>query len=238
MTYNLLIRFVGIVFYVIALFSCAPARYVKPLMKGEHALQVDMGGPIAKVPGIGVIPLPLTTVGYGYGLNENLTLFGNLHTTSLLFGVVQADVGTLFRCWSTKQMGITLQPTLNVAVDCFTGANRFWPQFDANYYWDYTALRTKAKDSKGFYKIRSVYGGLSNWFDPYLTESQGRRNEQFWIPNIHIGHLWQRNQWVYQVEGKILAPIYSNEDIVVNYPSALGSRGALGAYFSLYYKLK
>lgn len=224
--------------FLIVLYSCAPARYVKPLDKGQHALQVNLGGPIAKVPGIGVIPMPLSTVGYGYGLKDQLTLFGNLHTTSLLFGVGQVDVGAAYRCWSKKNMGITLQPTLNVAVDFYTGSNRFWPQLDANYYWDYAELRTKAKHGKGFQKIRSVYAGLSNWFDPYLTESQGRTNEQVWIPSIQIGHLWQKNNWVYQFEAKFLAPIYSNEDIVVNYPSAFGNKGALGAYFSIYHKLK
>jgi hypothetical protein len=172
-------RFLSCIVLFSLLFSCAPARYVKPLDKGQHALQVNLGGPIAKVPGIGVIPMPLTTVGYGYGMKENLTLFGNLHTTSLLFGVGQVDVGAAYRCWSGKNMGITLQPTLNVAVDFYTGANRFWPQLDANYYWDYNELKTKAKNGKGFYKIRSVYGGISNWFDPYLIESQVRKNEQF-----------------------------------------------------------
>jgi len=43
---------------------------------------------------------------------------------------------------------------------------------------------------------------------------------------------------VYQLEAKILSPIYSNEDIVVDYPSAFGNQGALGAYLSIYYKLK
>ena len=96
----------------------------------------------------------------------------------------------------------------------------------------------KNQDKFLFHKIRSVYAGLSNWFDPYLIESQGRTNEQVWIPSIQIGHLWQKNHWVYQFEAKFLAPIYSNEDIVVNYPSAFGNHGALGAYFSIYYTLK
>ena len=233
-----ILRFLKCLIVLSLFFACAPARYVKPLDKGQHALQLNLGGPIAKVPGIGVIPMPLTTVGYGYGIKENLTLFGNLHTTSLLFGVGQVDIGAAYRCWSGKNMGITLQPTLNVAVDFYTGANRFWPQLDANYYWDYAELKTKAKNGKGFHKIRSVYGGLSNWFDPYLTESQGRKNEQVWIPSLQIGHLWQKNHWVYQFEAKFLAPIYSNEGMVVNYPSAFGNHGALGAYFSIYYTLK
>jgi len=121
---------IGLSLLVLVFSSCAPARYVKPLDKGQHALQVNLGGPIAKVPGIGVIPMPLSTVGYGYGLKEHLTLFGNLHTTSLLFGVGQVDLGAAYRCWTRKNMGITLQPTLNVAVDFYTSANRFWPQLE------------------------------------------------------------------------------------------------------------
>ncbi|NBO61725.1 MAG: hypothetical protein EBU82_12320, partial [Flavobacteriia bacterium] len=76
----------------VMLVACAPSRYVKPLTQGEHAVQVNVGGPIAKIPGIGAIPMPLTSVGYGYGLKNNLTLFGNLHTTSLLFGVGQLEL--------------------------------------------------------------------------------------------------------------------------------------------------
>ena len=233
-----LLRFLVLAFLALMYASCAPSRYIKPLAKGEHAVQVNLGGPVAKVPGIGVIPMPLTSVGYGYGVSEQLTLFGNLHSTSLLFGVGQMDVGALYECWKGNRMGLTIQPTVNVALDFYTGSNRIWPQLDANYYWDYAALRTKSKNGKGFEKIRTVYGGISNWFDPYLTESQGRKNEQFWIPSLQFGHLWKRNQWTYQVEAKILAPIYSNENIVVDYPSMLGTKGALGAYFSVYYRFK
>ncbi|MFM7664709.1 MAG: hypothetical protein ACKO68_09310 [Bacteroidota bacterium] len=218
--------------------ACAPSRYVKPLAVGQHAVQANFGGPVAKIPGIGTIPMPLTSVGYGYGYKGNLTLFGNLHTTSLLFGVGQLELGAVWRCWKGERAGVTLQPTLNSVVDLYTGANRFWPQLDGNFYWDYREIRTKGKNDKGFHKTRSLYGGISQWFDPYRIESQGRKNEQFWIPSVQVGHLWERNSWVFQGELKVLAPIYSNQDIVVNYPSLLGNRGALGLYFSATYHFK
>lgn len=223
---------------LLLLASCAPTRYVKPLSKGEQAIQANFGGPLAKVPGIGVIPLPLSAVGYGYGVSDRITVFGNLHTTSLLFGIGQTDIGAVYRVWQNQIMGLSIQPTLNASVDFYTGTNRFWPQLDANYYWDYSAWKTKPKNGQGFTKKNTVYGGLSNWFDPYATESQGRKNEQFWIPSLQLGHMWQKNQWIFQVETKVLAPIYSNENIVVDYPSLLGKRGALGVYFSTYYTLK
>lgn len=217
-------------------YSCAPTRYVKPLEKGEHAINAHFGGPITKVPGIGSIPLPYTSIGYGYGLKENTTIFANLYTTSLLFGVSQIDIGATYQPWKADRMGLTLQPNLNILIDLYTGANRFWPQLDANYYYDYLIYKSKALEGNNPKRINSIYTGLSNWFDPYPTESQGRKNEQFWIPSIQVGHLWERRHWDFQVELKVLAPIYSNKNIVVDYPSVLGSYGALGGYFGVHYK--
>jgi len=39
--------------------------YVEPLQKGEQVLSGHFGGPVAKVPGIGAIPIPFTSIGYG-----------------------------------------------------------------------------------------------------------------------------------------------------------------------------
>ncbi|TAF87092.1 MAG: hypothetical protein EAZ48_04160, partial [Flavobacteriia bacterium] len=47
------------------LWSCAPARFVEPLKKGEEVMTGHFGGPLAKIPGIGVIPIPFSAVGYG-----------------------------------------------------------------------------------------------------------------------------------------------------------------------------
>jgi hypothetical protein len=226
---------------LLLLWSCAPTRYVKTLDKGQHAIQGNFGGPMAKVPGIGVIPIPFTSVGYGYGLTDKTTIFGNLHMTSLLFGVGQTDFGVSQNIWKNERMGVSIQPEMNILVDFYTGANRFWPQLDANYYFDYkSGIRdaTYSGEKGSVLKVNSLYGGISNWFDPYMTESQGRKNQQLWIPSIQIGHLWQRNNWNYNLEFKLLAPIYSNKNIVVDYPSVLGNYGAMGIYFGVTYRFK
>jgi hypothetical protein len=139
-------------------------------------------------------------------------------------------------------MGISAQGTLNIFVDFYTGANRFWPQLDANYYLKY-GKHSKPVQLDAMCKIESkhynfFYAGLSNWFDPYKTESQGRPNAQFWIPSVQLGHQWIRPKWSYQAELKMLAPNQSNQNIVVNYPSVLNNRGALGLYFGITYHLK
>jgi hypothetical protein len=231
---------------LIGLASCAPARFVEPLKKGQQVITGNFGGPVAKIPGIGNIPIPYTAIGYGRGLTNKTTVFGNLHTTSLLFGIGQTDLGVSQSIWKNDKMGVSAQGSMNILVDFYTGANRFWPQVDANYYFKY------GKHSKPVYldatrfgdvKIESnnynfFYIGVCNWIDPYKTESQGRPNAQFWIPSVQLGHQWIRTKWSYQAELKMLAPNQSNQNIVVNYPSLLNNRGALGLYFGITYHLK
>ncbi len=227
-------------FVSLLIWSCAPTKLIKPLEKGEQRILGHFGGPVASVPGIGSIPLPFTSLGYANGIWNKTTVFGSIYPTSMLFGVAQADIGSTSTLWSSKKnnQGLSISPSVNIVVDCYTGENRFWPQVDMNYYIDY--LHYKTFDGQGKLsreKQNSAYLGISNWFDPYLYESQGRKNEQFWIPSLQIGHAWQRKRWSYQLECKLLAPIYSNEDIVVNYPSFLGNKGAIGAYFTLQYSI-
>ncbi|MFZ9612450.1 MAG: hypothetical protein ACO29Q_04140, partial [Crocinitomicaceae bacterium] len=54
--------------------SCAPARFVEPLKKGQQVITGNFGGPVAKIPGIGAIPIPFTSIGYGRGLTNKTTV--------------------------------------------------------------------------------------------------------------------------------------------------------------------
>ena len=222
------------------LWSCAPARFVEPLQKGQQVLTGHFGGPIAKVPGIGAIPIPFTSIGYGRGLSNQTTIMGALQTTSLVFGVGQFELGVSQRLWNTDRMGLSGQLNTNILFDFYTGANRIWPQLDANYYFKYgRQWRPEQLElSKVYHRnYNFVYAGISNWFDFYRVESQGRPNEQLWIPSLQFGHQWIRPKWSYQAELKILAPLASNENIVVPYQSLLQNRGALGLYFGINYSL-
>jgi hypothetical protein len=232
------------IFYALAAFylsACAPARFVEPLEKGEQVLTGHFGGPVAKVPGIGAIPIPFTSIGYGRGITHTTTLMGALQTTSLAFGVGQFEVGASQRIWKNDRMGVSGQVNVNFLLDFYTGANRIWPQLDANYYFKYGKEWKPVKLDRFCVEqpknYNFFYAGMSNWFDFYRIESQGRPNEQLWIPNFQLGHQWIRPKLSYQAEIKILAPTYSNENIVVPYPSLLQNRGAMGLYFGITYHL-
>src|SRR5690242_18275035 len=79
--------------FLALLASCAPCRYVKPLAKKQSAASFSFGGPLIMFSGT-PIPVPFTTIGYGYGLTDNVTTYGNVHTTSALFGNAQVDLGS------------------------------------------------------------------------------------------------------------------------------------------------
>jgi hypothetical protein len=226
---------------LVLLWSCAPARFVEPLKKGEQVITGHFGGPVTKVPGIGAIPIPFTSIGYGRGLTDQTTIMGAIQTTSLAFGVGQFELGASQKLWSNDRMGVSAQLNANFLLDFYTGANRLWPQLDGNYYFKYgRQWKPEHLDKMCTVYHRNYnffYAGISNWFDFYKVESQGRPNEQLWIPNLQLGHQWIRPKWTFQAEVKMLAPLSSNENIVVPYPSLLQNRGATGLYFGITYRL-
>ena len=214
--------------------ACAPTRFVKPLEHKQHAVTASFGGPVINVPGIATMPIPFTTIGYGYGLTPKTTVYGNFHTTSSVFGVVQFDFGTSHSIWKNEDntKGVSIAPELNFMIDVFEKRASLYPQIDANYYMDY---HNKEKDGKS--KVNYLYFGLNNWFELRAEGANGTKVKQHIICSPQIGHTFDRGKWNYTLEAKILAPYVSNEKIVVDYKSILGNHGGLGLYFGVNYKL-
>ncbi|MCB9234376.1 MAG: hypothetical protein H6581_22170 [Bacteroidia bacterium] len=202
---------------VIYLSSCAPARFVRPLEKGQSAVSGTFGGPLIGFGGL-TIPIPFTTVGYGYGLKENLTLQGHLHTTSLLFGVVQMDAGATYGALKPSgwKPGLSVTPAFNFAASTWDGKAKIWPILDLNAYWEY-----------GKEKNHYAYLGLSNWFELAGTKAHGEKVSQHWLPNIQAGNVFSRSKWDYILEIKYLAPGVQSQNLVVEYKS-FGQTGAVG----------
>lgn len=201
-------------------FSCAPSRFVKPLDKGKSAIGANLGGALFDFGGA-TIPMPLTSITYGYGLKENTTLYGSLHTTSLLFGVGHIDLGAVHQLKAQKGWipAITFSPAGHLALDRWDGKFEFWPQMDVNMYWHYLQ------------KSNFVYLGLMNWFD--FTNQNPHRSKSFayiWAPMI--GHTFVRSKMNYNLEFKYIAPNKRNDQSVVAY-QGINGRGALGIYLAI-----
>jgi hypothetical protein len=206
---------------LIAFQCCAPSRFVKPLAKNKQAVSFSFGGPMIKLSNA-IAPMPLTTFGYGYGLTNAITGYANLHTTSLLFGDVQTDIGATFKLFEKENtFGISASPALQLAYSIGnTGSFKVWPSADINAYYH---LRKKPS---------YAYAGLNSWFELSNTRAYGQPQQRHAIPNIHVGYTIVKTKWQHQFELGYLGIGIPSLPNVVDYIGVSG-KGTLGIYYSL-----
>ncbi len=206
------------------LFSCAPSRFVKPLNKGEKNIGATFGGEMIEF-GNAVIPVPLTSIAGGYGIDSSLTIFGGLHTTALYFGNLQLDAGCTKRLYQSanQNINISASPVLNFIADLNDPVIRLWPQLDVNVYGFFN-------DEKKHY----AYLGVSNWFEPASKRANDQPVIQHWIVNPQMGAVFAlKKHWQLTTEIKLLAPNQPNTYSFVPWKSLLGSYGATAVFFGI-----
>ncbi len=205
----------------IAFASCAPARYVRPLEKGQSKVSATFGGPLINYSGT-TIPAPLLGFAAGHGFKDGLTGFAGLHATSLAFGVLHVDAGVVKGLLKPNGWipGVSASPVANMMFDKWEHKFSFFPQADINAYWNYGK------------KKHYCYLGLANWFDLHSTRAEGEPQTKHWLPVVQVGNTLAAKKWEYTLELKYIAPNYSNRDIVVPYISA-GNTGAIGIYIGV-----
>jgi hypothetical protein len=210
-----------LIFLFLIISSCAPSRFVEPLKKGQHAVALDVGGPLIEFGGL-IIPTPLSSISYGYGIDSTKTVFGGLHTTSLLFGNFQGDIGATFKVFKQDKYipAISISPAINFIKRPDVKGN-VWPAADVNFYWNYGE------------RNNYFYGGATNWYEPEATRAHGESTIQRFIFNPQVGHVTKFNSWQLQTELKFLALGADNELLFVPYRSVFGSKGATGLYINL-----
>lgn len=206
---------------ILILQGCAPSRYVKPLAKMQRAASFSFGGPMIRFSGA-PIPIPFTTLGYGYGLTDNITTYGHLHTTSLLFGNAQADLGATLNLYKREsRFGITTSPAFQLAYNIRNQTGfRLWPSIDLNAY-----LHPGKTPSY-------LYAGVNSWFELSVRKAHGEKQQDHMIPNIQLGYCLVKTKWQHQLELKYLGMGIPNLPGVVDY-IGLSGKGALGIYYSL-----
>lgn len=202
--------------------SCTPARYVKPLDKGQKVVTASLGGPLLLYANT-TIPAPLTSIAAGYGFSNDLTGFAGIHTTSLLFGVFQTDIGIVKQISKQHSFvpGISISPVANLMIDKWEGKFSFFPQADLNFYWNYLK------------KPHYAYIGLTNWFDIKTASTEDPKTTR-WLPVIQLGNTMFTHNWAYTIELKFAPKI--NNPVVADY-QGIGKASALGVYFGVTRKL-
>jgi hypothetical protein len=200
---------------------CAPSRYVKPLARSEQVISASLGGPLIRFSGLPV-PIPFTSLGYARGLSEGITGYGHLHTTSLLFGNAQADLGGTFLLYKNeKHFGLTASPALQLAYNLRNQTGfRLWPSADLNAYFSPGA------------KPSYLYAGLNCWVEPSRRRAHDEPRPNLLLPNLHLGYTVVRTRWQHQFEAKYLGLGLPNQPGVVDY-IGLSGKGSFGIYYAL-----
>jgi len=213
---------------LLILTACAPARFVEPLQKKEIAVGTNFGGPVINQ-GI-TIPIPLTAIEIGYGLDTNLTIHGGLHTTALFFGNFQMDAGLTYKVLNQDRYipNISVNPGFNFIYNFENKISKFWPTVDINAYWNYGKRNSY------------LYFGFNNMFELSKTMAHEQKQIQRWLFSPQIGHVLKtkNEKWQFTSELKFLALNQDNSYAFLPYKSLTGSYGATGFYLGLRYIIK
>lgn len=208
-----------LLFFVCSFISCAPARFVKPLAAKQQAVNLSVGGPLIEYSSL-VIPMPLVSATYGYGIDSSLTAFGAVNLTSAFYGNVQLEIGATKSLLNQQgaSPGISITPVANLIYrdkDAF----KLYPQLDLNAYWDFNRNRNY------------FYVGVSNWFELSGQKAHKEAQTRHWLISPMLGQAFVRKKWDFILEIKIIAPNIESDKATVDYVTPLGKHGALGIYF-------
>ncbi len=213
-------RFLQFLFllYTTLLTACAPQRFVKPLAKKEQALQLTLGGALFEYKH-STIPMPFLCVAWGYGIDSSLTGFGALNISSALYGNIQAELGAtkgilMQNRWSPA---LSITPLLNV-IYRNAEVRKVYPQLALNAWWEYGKRK------------HLIYFSLDNWFETAAVKANDKKQKTHVLYMPSIGHIYRHRQWELLLEAKVMAPNLSNEGLVIEYKTPLGTHGAFGVY--------
>ncbi|MDH4201171.1 MAG: hypothetical protein OEV66_12475 [Spirochaetia bacterium] len=168
-----------------------------------------------------VIPLPLTSVGFAYGVHENITINSGAYITEALFGVIHLDLGATFGIIKPDGFipGISVSPTFAFMLDVWQKNFRFYPVVDANLYWNVSERKDIA------------YLGLSNWFEMATVRADGAPQKNFWMPSLNAGYTFSLNKWLLTAEVRYMGFHLNSKNLVPDYVG-IGDNGAIGVYLS------
>lgn len=214
---------------ILSITSCAPSRFIEPLQKKELAVGANLGGPLIKF-GSAVIPLPISAIEVGYGLDTNLTVHAGLHTTALVFNNFQMDLGFTYKVLDQKKYipNVSVTPGFNFIFDLNDKNSKLWPMLDLNAYWNYGNNRSY------------FYSGISNIFELSKTMANDQPQKQRWMLNPQIGHVLKSKTGKIQftTEIKFLGLNQTNAYAFLPYASLTGNQGATGVYLGFRYIFK
>ncbi len=193
---------------LLAASGCGTVTAVTPLRRGESALAVSVGGPVAAVAGVN-IPLPYAVARYRYGLNDQAGIHAGGHLLTAGLGVVGLDLG--FSYHFLQQQGWVPTVGASAGVAAFIqpgGSEALFPQLDLVASYRLGDRFTTYFGSQSMYQFQST-------------------------PNVvlapFVGTGWRvSDQFSLNLEAKWYAPTEKTHPRNVNYKLPIAEHGAVG----------
>ncbi len=198
---------------------CGVTQPVHVIPKDETRLQASFGGPIIPL-GTIAIPVPYLNMGVQYGFQENVTLFGNFHTTALLFKDIGVDGGCAVRLNHEEGM----YPEITAKGQLFF----FWDVMRSNNIRVFPMGSIIGSYSTGDRSL--IYFGADNLF-------QIHKADYFFAPLIGYQFGLNRNMTM-QFETKWLAANKDTRHGVFEGATSIGGRGNFSFYLGMEMTLK
>lgn len=149
-------KYVSLIFIVLLLSGCATHRLSKPLLPGEHEVHFSAGGPMIDMDGL-VTPLPLTYLGYRYGLTDKITVGVDLPVTLMSLKNIALDTQVTY----FPAPKIATQAELLLVWDVEHSVYHLYPLLSSWYAFDL---------GKDFYLMPGL-SAMIQLQDPYLLAS-------------------------------------------------------------------
>jgi len=214
--------YITFVFLVLAILfiSCSTIRQINPLSKGESSLTLSIGGPITQV-GKTYIPLPLLSMGYNYGILDNLSIESGLNFLSAAYGVLHLDIGANYWLFFPKKIipGIIISPQTFILTNFTSNGFRLYPDIGLTTYWE-------IKQNK------YVYIGIDNWFEYHSYREDGNIQKHHWLITPYLGINMGNKKWQGQAEIKWYVPnLVNNTRAIKNI--GIGNYGVVGIFLGI-----
>jgi len=184
---------------------CGTVTAVTPLHRGESALGVSLGGPVADLAGMN-IPVPYAAARYRHGLNDRAGLYAGVHLLPAALGVVGVDFG--FSYHFLEQRGWVPCVGTSAGVAAFFrpgGGAALFPQLDVVASHRFGDKFTAYVGSQSMYQFRTApavvlapfvggqfkvsdplsFGLEAKWYAP--TEPTHPRNVDYKLPIANHG---------------------------------------------------
>lgn len=208
-----------VVIIISSFIGCGVTQPIRPIEEASTEIIASLGGPIIPFGGI-AIPVPYLNLGAMYGYSSDLTIYGNVHLTALLFKDVGLDGGFSTRLFPEE--GMIPEITLNGR------AYFFWDAFRGNTTRLYPTATVTGSYLTGEHSL--FYFGVDNLV-------QFTTSDLFISP--FIGYRFPVSTAMQlQIESKWMAMNRDTRHGVFEGAGSIGGNGNVGLFFGLQYSLR